>query len=54
MRPEGPTTTHLRRWWLIALVVVIAFAIWFLAVGAPPRPQETPTGAQAPDAPRRR
>ncbi|HEU4648781.1 MAG TPA: hypothetical protein VFS33_06940 [Gemmatimonadales bacterium] len=49
MRPEA--TTQMRRWWLIALTIVIALAIYFLAIGAPPKPQNTPTGAQSPDGP---
>ncbi len=52
MPSDEPATSQLRRWWLMALAIVAVLAIWFLAKGAPPKPQETQTGAQSPDAPR--
>jgi hypothetical protein len=51
MRPEARTTTQLRRWWLIALIIVIALAIWFVARGAPPKPRMTPPGTLPSQAP---
>jgi hypothetical protein len=51
MRPESRTTTQLRRWWVIALIIVIALAIYFLAIGAPPKPRLAPPGTPSSQAP---
>lgn len=40
--PESRQQRGLRLWWLAALVVVLALAIWFMTQGMPPRVAEEP------------